>query len=330
MKVYIDEATASLDADIRVIYDKVDGSGLIADLGGQINGLDDRLTIVEGKVGALENKFDANGNLVGNIIGDVTGNTEGNHTGDVLDADGNVIVDVANANFNGNVLGNLTGNTVGNHYGSVYNDATDVLLIDGATGNFIGTDLALSGNAGIAGTLQVTSAAAFANTVEVEELLHAKKDLIADGAGAVGGGLQVGEQVLARSARLNDNPAGPDDATEIPFLAVEGADVVTKAYLEGNTYSQTQVDGLVSTLETDFDGIETNFNLLGLDTAEGSVGIARTVKITTNYPTANTDAGTAGELRVNTTTGQLYICITGSETDGSGFWVGFTPDPNAF
>ena len=170
------------------------------------------------------------GDVTGNITGDLTGNTEGTHKGDVVDADGNVIVDVANANFNGNVLGNLTGNTVGSHYGNVYNDATDVLLIDGSTGNFVGTDLALSGNAGIAGTLQVTSAAAFANTVEVEELLHAKKDLIADGAGAVGGGLQVGEQVLARSARLNDNPAGPDDATEIPFMAVEDSDVVTKKF----------------------------------------------------------------------------------------------------
>ena len=227
VKVYVDNATTELNNDIDQIYDKDNGTGIVADLGTQINALTTRVTDLETAVGALENKFDGDGNLTGNIIGDLTGNTFGNHTGDVLDANGNVIVDVANANFNGNVLGNLTGNTVGNHYGNVYNDATDVLLVDASTGAFVGETLALSAAAGIGGTL------------EVDGLTHLKDDLIVDGAGAVGGGLQVGEQVLARSARLNDNPAGPQDGTTIPFMAVDDSDVVTRKFYMDHGPNQT-------------------------------------------------------------------------------------------
>ena len=160
MKKYVDEATASLNADIDEIYDKADGSGLIADLGAQINGLDSRLTIVEGKVGVLENKFDVNGDFNGNVIG----NTEGTHKGDVVDANGNVIVDVANANFNGNVAGNLTGNTVGSHYGNVYadeNGANPGLIINGDTQDVTCATIVTTGAVGVGGTLQVAQAAAF-------------------------------------------------------------------------------------------------------------------------------------------------------------------------
>lgn len=226
MKAYVDAATSSLNADIDEIYDKSDGSGLIADLGAQINALDGRLIIVEGKVGALENKFDTNGNL--------TANTIGTHQGDVVDASGDIIVDVANANFNGNVTGNVTGITVGSHYGHVYadeNGANPGLIINGDTQDVTCASVVTSGAVGIGGTLQVAQAAAFANTVEVEELLHAKKDLIADGAGAIGGGLQVGEQVAARSAALNDfDPAIHTPGDVYPFMAVKDEDVVTKKF----------------------------------------------------------------------------------------------------
>ena len=145
IKVYVDNATGEINNAIDVIYDADNGTGIVTDLGAQINALTTRVTDLEAAVGALENKFDQNGDFTGNITGDLTGNTFGNHTGDVLDADGNVIVDVANANFNGNVLGNLTGNSVGNHYGSVYASNTTDLLVNGETGGFTGTTASFSG-----------------------------------------------------------------------------------------------------------------------------------------------------------------------------------------
>ena len=96
-------------------------------------------------------------------------------------------------------------------------------------------------------TTSVTAATFAATGAITAADLSTTGTILVDGAGNVGEGLQVGEQVLARSARLNDNPAGPDDGTTIPFMAVDDADVVTKAYLEGAAAAKADVAAAATT-----------------------------------------------------------------------------------
>ena len=231
MKAYVDAADAALGVEIRALYNPIDSTGMVVDLGAQINALTDRVTAVEGKVGVLENKFDADG--------DFTGNTTGNHTGDVQNGAGDIVVDAANKLFLGDLTGNVTGDTVGTHVGSVKNDVGDVTLVDATTAAFVGVTMSLSGAAGVAGTLQVDdTVAAKSNMIVGDVVTDGPPET--DGNGFFYGSVHVGHNLLARSASLNDNIAGPDGAV-VPFLATEPEHAITKAYLEANTYTQAEV-----------------------------------------------------------------------------------------
>ena len=150
IKAYIDQETGYLNDDIDQIYDKDNGTGILADVGAQVNALTVRVTDLETAVGALENKFDVNGDFNGNVIG----NTSGVHIGDVQNGAGETVVDAANKKFYGDLNGNVTGETVGSHYGSVYTTDTNTEVINGATGEITGD---LTGNADTATTASSVS-----------------------------------------------------------------------------------------------------------------------------------------------------------------------------
>ena len=175
------------------------------------------------------------------------------HVLNAAQVDGTLIVDGA-TNFNGTVVMQAA---AGFKSTAQFESAVGVLSSFEVTGFTNLTDVAASGAASVGGTLQVTDAASVGGTLQVTGTVGLDSDLIVADDGNFGGGVEVAEQVLARSARLNDNPAGPSDGTEIPFMAVEQSDVVTRAYLETITgpinakadVNATEIDNLEVSVE---------------------------------------------------------------------------------
>ena len=132
---------------------------------------------------------------------------------------------------------------------------------------------AFTGAVSVDGTFQLTDVAALAGALTVDGISELKGGLVVTGGGSttttfnvgtdlgVGGnaivtgngnfgvGLEVKEQVLARSAALNDNPAGPDATPIIPFLAAKSDDVVTKQFLDNSLATKADATAAAPAVE---------------------------------------------------------------------------------
>jgi len=139
--------------------------------------------------------------------------------GDILAGNRPFTSSVTAPAFNGDLRGNVT------------NGLGDV-MVNTTTSAVTAVSVATSAQISAGSILQVGEGAKVGlNFVVGGDSVKASPDNVS-GNTITRSNLEVGHRISARSAQLNDNPAGPTDGTLIPFMATADADVTTKKYVD--------------------------------------------------------------------------------------------------